>query len=159
MKPTVSTAVSDRPVAEEGLVEWANREIQPVLNQLRTGANARGIERVSGTTDGAGTYLRVWASVEPPTDAAWHVTATVAAMSSAAGGTERAAYLLGGLVSSIAGAVTLTGSTAVYSFETTGTIDARLGVTGRTAYIEVRDTGGGAMDFVVVVDVTEARFI
>jgi len=139
-------------------VDWANREVQPVLAQLRTVANAKGTERVTGSTLGAGAYVRIWESIELPTDAAWSLAATVAGMSSTAGGAERAAYLIGGLAASVAGAVTLTGSTVIHSQETAAGIDARFGIDGRTVYLEVRDAAAGAMDFVAIVDTTEVRF-
>lgn len=159
MRPTVSAAVSDRPISEAGLVDWANREAQPVLSQLRTFANARSVERATATTDGAGAYIRIWESPDPPTDATWTITATVAGMSSTAGGAPRAGYVLAAVVASVAGTVTLTGTTVLASHETAAGIDARFGVSGRTAYVEARDAATGAMDFVAVVDTTEVRFL
>jgi hypothetical protein len=157
VKPTVATAVSARPVDDKGVVDWANREVVPVLSQVRDAVNVVGTQRVTGRTAGAGAYLKIWQSSDLPTDAAWNVSAYVTAMAAAPGGPERAAYFLGGLVSSVAGAVALVGTTTVYAQETTAAIDARFGVLARGAYLEVRDAGAGMMDFVAVVDVAEVR--
>lgn len=157
MKPTVTKAISDRPVDQAGLVAWANAEVQPVLKQLRTGANARGIERQEGVTDGAGTFLQVWVSDPLPTDAAWALTASVAATTDAASGGQKACYLLVGFVSSAGGVVTLNSQSALFTSETDAACDARFGVSGRSVYLEVRDEGTVPMRFASVVDVTESR--
>lgn len=138
-------------------MDWANREIKPLLDQVRAFANARGVERQEGVTDGLGTFLQVWVSDELPTDAAWTLTASVVGSSDAAGGAKKAGYVLAGLASSIAGTVTLTGQSVLFSAETDAACDARFGVTGRTVFLEVRDDAVSAMRFASVVDVTEAR--
>jgi hypothetical protein len=157
MKPTVTIAVSDKPIAKDDLVDWANREALPFFKQARAGLNAAGIERASGRTAGAGAYVTIWTSPEMPTDATWNILASVAAMTVPGAGTERAGYLLAGAFESVAGTVTLFGSTSLYSHETTAAIDARFAVSGRTAIIEVRDDAIGAMDFVAVIYTTEVR--
>jgi hypothetical protein len=157
VKPTVTQAVSDRPVDQEDLVDWVNREATPVLAQLRKAANAVGSYQATGRTTGGGGYLTIWTSPELPADATWCVGGSVAAMAAAPGGGERAAYLVYCMVTSIAGVVTITGASSLYSAETNAAIDARFGVTGRTAYLEVRDAATAVMDFVAVIEITEAR--
>jgi hypothetical protein len=157
VKPTVAKAISDRPVDEKGLVAWANAEVQPVLEQLRIGANARGIERQEGVTDGLGTFFQVWVSDPLPTDAAWILTASVAATTDAASGAQKACYLLVGFVVSTAGVVALNGQSVLFSSETDVACDVRFGVSDRSVYLEVRDEGTAPMRFASVVDVTESR--
>jgi hypothetical protein len=156
MKATVTKAVSDRPVDKDGLVDWANRELIPMLAQMRTGINASITERQEGMTDGVGTFLQVWVSEEMPTDAAWAISASVAAVS-ADGGGKRAGYLLKALGSSVGGTVALDGLTVLWDFETDAACDATLVVDGRRIVLQVRDDGVSAMRFASRVDITEIR--
>lgn len=157
MKPSVSQAVSGRPISKEALTDWANREAQPLLQQLRKFANARGVEKQDGLTDGAGTFLQIWASDTLPADATWMLTATIAATSDAAAGARKAAYLLTAIASSVDGTVSLLAQSTLWDHETDAAFDARFAVSGRTVFLEVSDGAVAAMRFASVVDVTEAR--
>lgn len=157
MKPTVTKAVSGRPVKAESLEDWANKEVVPVLQQLRAASNFSGVERAEVTTAGAGVATVIWTSPEMPTDASWLVTATVTGLS--VSGVERAGIVVNVTTQSTAGgAVTQVGTTNVSTHVTTVGIAASFAVVGRTVTLSVNDGGTGAMTFVALVDTTEARF-
>lgn len=156
MKPSVEQAVSDRPVVERVLESWVNRELTPLLREIRSVLNMRGVSKgeADGTTLSA--YATVWTSAEMPTDATWNVEAFVVGCAQAAGGAQHASYVLTGTFQSVAGTVSQLGATtSVASAESNAAIDARFGVADRTVYIEARDDGVGLMSWVAVVATTE----
>jgi hypothetical protein len=158
VKPTVVTPVSGRPVTEDALVEWVNKEAVPLLSQTRTAVNSRSTERAEITTDGSGTSTVIWTSPAMPSDAAWLVSATVAGLS-VSPGVQRAGFSLNITAqSTAAGAVTSVGTTAISTHVTTFGIDAVFSVMGRFVLLEVNDGATGAMQFTAVLDTTEARF-
>lgn len=161
MKSTVEPTLPGTPVPErpETINRFINKEALPLLRALRDAANLEARERVTVTTDGLGTYSRLWTSPEMPSNATWTIRASVAGTASAAGGVQHAGYLLGATFQSTAGTVTQTGSTSVlYSHESAAAIDTRFNVDSvlRTVYLESRDDAAGAMIFIAVVSTTEA---
>lgn len=155
MRPTAETPVSDLPVKKEDIEQWANREVALLLRQLRTGANAKGIERAGPVaSDGAGTYVTVWTSPEMPTDATWTITADVLGT----GGAERAAYLVVTTMQSVAGTISPVGSTSYpHTAETSAACNARFAydATLRTVIVEACDEGTTAMSWTAVVMTAE----
>lgn len=160
MKNTVEQAVRDAPVSKDDLVRWVNEEVKPLVRQMREALNACAIERSSATSDGAGTYVRVWTSPAMPTDAAWHIEALVAGMDAVAGIGQRAGYALAGSFASVAGVVSQIGATTVLaSHESAAGMDTRLGVdaTERVVYLEACDNALGAMNWSAVTQTHEVR--
>lgn len=160
MRLTADQAVRETPVSEKGVPAWANEELLPLLRQLRNAANACAVERSTVTTGGGGAYARLWTSPVMPTDSTWHVEALVAGTDSASGGAQHAGYAMAATFASQAGVVAQVGSTtALASHESAAGIDARFGVDAseRVVYLEVRDAGAAAMNFVAVTQTTEAR--
>lgn len=155
MRLTVEQAVADRAVEEKDLATAVNKEILPLLRQLRTGANAVGRERPTPvTSDGAGTYVVTWTSDVLPSEAVWEVEARVAGV----GGAQRATYRLIQTVTSIAGVVAALGATTtVHAQETAAACDARVTVdaVNRVVTVEARDDAATAMYWVTTVDTHE----
>lgn len=158
MRPTVATAVADRPVATGeavALEAFVNRELRPWMKESRRGLNARGIERPEPVvSDGAGTYAVLWTSPELPEDCTWTIEADVAGV----GGAERAAYRMLQTVTSIASTVAALGaSTLVHGVETAAACAARIQVdaVNRVVTVEARDDGLTAMQWTAVVQTHE----
>jgi hypothetical protein len=154
---TASKPVSQRAVSKDQMETWLNLEARPLLDQLRTGANAVGIERpVPVVSDGAGTYVVIWTSDVLPAECAWEVEARVAGV----GGAQRATYRLVQTVTSIASVVAALGATTtVHAQETAAACDARIVVdaANRVVTVEARDDAATAMAWTVVVTTHEGQ--
>lgn len=157
MRPTVKPAVSPRPVREAvgDLAEWANREVQPALKELRAFANTTSTEAGKVETDGLGNFAPVWTSAEMPTDATWGIRAMVTGY--AGGGSGRAVILCAGAAFSSGGSVNLGSQATLWSFVSDPAIQAQFVVSGRQIVLEVCDDGFGPIAFTAVVDTTEVR--
>jgi hypothetical protein len=154
MRLTAETAVSDLAVSEAKLESWANKETRPLLRQLRTAANAKGIERATATSDGAGTYITAWTSPELPSDCGWTVTADVTGV----GGTVRANYRITQDVSSTAGTVAALAPNLLELYvESDAACDARITVdaVNRVVTVDVRDEATTPMSWTVIVSTGE----
>lgn len=151
MRLTAAQALPQLPVREDQLEQNYNRETKPLLEQLRTAANAISRERLTGTSDGAGTYLVLWTSQELPQDCEWTILARV----SGVGGSNRSSYWLVQSVTSIAGTVSAFGPTTVlHSQENAVGADARFTVdaVNRVVTVDARDDAVTAMYWTVVVE-------
>lgn len=158
MRLAVQHPVTSRSIKTDEVDKFVNDELLKVLRPMRDAVNAIGPERHRVSTDGAGTYARIWESSELPTSAIYTVTADVMGLGARGHTAERAAYLLTAAFSADGAVAQLGATTTVRSYESSAAIDARFGVdaTARTVYVEVRDAGGGGvMDFTVVVTQTE----
>lgn len=154
-RTTAETPVSDLPVRAEVLEPWANREVQPLLRQLRKGANAKSVERPDPVfSDGAGTYVTLWTSPELPQDGLWTLVAEV----NGVGGSARASYLMVTSIQSIAGVVTPLGlTTVVHQNETHTACDARFAydATLRTVKVEACDEAATEMLWSLVIQTSQ----
>ncbi len=156
MKLSAEQAVRETPVSEQTIPRWANEELLPLLRQLRQAVNACAIERTTATSDGAGTYVRLWTSPALPTDACWHCEVLIAGVSAVAS----AGYALAASFASQASVVAQVGATTVIaSHESAAAIDARFGVDAvtRVVYVEVRDDAVVPMLWTAVTQTHEAR--
>lgn len=157
MKLTAPFALSSRPIEQNGLLFFINREATVLLRQLRTFANALGTEVNSADSLGAGAYVRVWTSDALPTDAAWTITANVVGVSTS-GAAQRASYGLAGLFESTAGTISQIGATtSLWTIESAAACNARFGVdaTNRVIYVEARDDAVSPMRWTAVTAINE----
>ena len=159
MKLSVEQAIAERPVspteaATIGL--WVNRQLIPLIKEIRAVLNMRGVEKASVTTTALGAYARLWTSVALPTDCTWSVEAYVVGTGPASG-SQHASYVLTAGFSSTAGTVAQIGATTTTATESDAAIDARFAVDApnRQIYLEARDDGVALMSFAAVLATTE----
>lgn len=156
MRLTASQALPQLPVTKEQLEGEYNKGTKPLLEQLRTAANAVGRERATGTSDGAGTWLVLWTSDTLPQDCIWDVEARVAGVATAS--SKRATYRLIQSVISVAGTIAAFGATTViHTNENAAACDARItvDVANRVVTVDARDDAVTAMYWTTVVETTE----
>lgn len=151
---TVPLGVAQRSVDQDMLEIWANRELVPLLSQIRGALNYKSTQKVIATTDGAGTWKTLWLSEAMPYDGVW----VMEAMAIGIGATERAAYSLNAVCESTAGTVSDLGYTVVSRNETDELCSVRsyVDTSGRTIALQVKDNASEAMRFVAVVSLVEA---
>ena len=151
---TVPRGVSPRYVKPKELEVWANREVIPLLGQLRGVANYRTTQKFYTTTAGDGAWTTVWQSEQMGRNQVWALEASLVGT----GGTQRwGANVTGGAEASSAGVVTILGSNVTPAFETASTISAQVIVDAinRAVLLQVRDNGAEAMTFTAVVSILE----
>lgn len=155
MRSTVSSALPARVETgkPESLEAFVNRELLPVATKARAVLNYQNIEYVTGDTDGAGTYLTLWASPDMPADATWHIEADVTGVG--IGNAERASYKFIRSFTTAAGVLTASPIGMVFYDLTSPTIDAYIGLTATGAAVIASDASLGAMRWTVVVKTTE----
>lgn len=159
MKPTVSIAVSGRQIQEEQLTDWANGEVRPFMDQTRTFANVRGVERTGCATRGDGALVRLWTSPPMPTGAAWKISFSVVGRAPTASH-YWTAWELAALAASDGGVVALPLASQIWGMAATLGINWFISFdsTARTIFLEVGDANDGTpMEFVAVVETTEVR--
>jgi hypothetical protein len=129
----------------EALKSWATKEVRTLHEQSRKAVNALNPEPiVTGTSDGAGTYLTIWTSEVLPQDGKLAITARVEGDSA----TVYASYELTETYRSVAGvcSVALPGFFE-YLQESAAGCDARLNLdtVNRVVTVDVRDDAVVAM--------------
>lgn len=131
-------------VTEPALSEKRSDEqnVFSLVNQLRAVAVLRSQTRVRGTSDGAGTWLTLWADTIPQ-NASVMVTADVVGR----GASEGAAYTITAGVQNFAGVVTVIGGTAQVTFqrEDNAAMDVQFNISGEDIQLQVRDDAVQAM--------------
>jgi hypothetical protein len=154
---TVQRGVSERPVDDKSVVDWANQEASVLLRQIRSALNARIQAAGSAATDGAGTYAALWVSEAMPTDGTWLIEARAVGVTTS-GTAQRAAYLLSAAFQSTAGVCAQVGATTTTGYESAAGCDARLTLdaAARTVTLEARDNATSPMNYTGVVWVQEA---
>lgn len=155
---TVSAGISTRPVKDEDVPSWVNREAVPVLTAARDALNSLASVTRSVQTAGGGVYVNLWVSEEFPTEGLWTVSAKAGGISTS-GAAQSAAYHIQGCFRSAAGVLAQVGSTStVSSFESAAAIDAKFVVDGtaRTVSVQVRDNATSPMRFTGRIEVLEA---
>lgn len=158
MRLTAAQTVSQLPVKPtvEQLERYANKETRPLLEQLRAGVNARGIERPAPVvSDGAGTFVTLWTSDVLPQECLWTVEAHV----DGSGATVRARYVLQQSAESVAGVVAAVGLQNYDDYESAAACDARISVdaVNRVVTVEARDAATEVMQWTAVVYVAEGK--
>ncbi len=157
MKKPAVPQVPPQSVNPAQLAEYVNKELLPVVSQLREVANHSSSFRGSVVTSlGAGAYITLWTSEALPTDGVWAVEATVVGVSTS-GSPQRGVYSIHGAIQSTAGAVALLSTPITDAMESSAGIDARLtaDATNRTLVVEARDDATSPMRFQAVVKITE----
>ncbi len=141
MKATVEQAVSDRPVKEDDLTFWANKEVIPLLKKLRDAVNQIVAGAFTLTTAASGAFTNIWTSDPVPTDTTWGVRVRVVGHSTA-GAAQTADYGRVATFRNTAGTVAQVGATqSLWSIETAAAMDVRVQVSGQTIQVDVRDDG------------------
>lgn len=158
MKNTIPAALSDREIkSEKELVEWANRELRPVVRQARAVLNNRYDAVFELSTAGTGAFTNIWTSDAMPTGSAWLVVAHVIAYTTS-GTAQRGAYIRRGLFYNDAGTVAQQGTTvAEYTEESAAGADVRLQVSGQTIQLDVQDDGVSTFSWRAFVTVYPTR--
>lgn len=130
------------------VVAWANKEVMPVLRQLRDAANLEGALGTEVTTAGTGVFTQLWQSDPMPTSASWLIEARVLGRTTTAAPVQTAGYVVRGLFQNDAGVVTQIGVTAAdFTAESDPGYDIRMQVSGQTVVLEVQDDGAAATRF------------
>lgn len=125
---------------------------------MRQALNSQLRDRAECTTDGAGTYARLWTSEAMPSNAVWQLTVDAVAVSPS-GAFAGGAFLRWNAAQSNAGVVSLLAAdTLLGTRRTNAAIEVRFGVdaVARVVYAEARDDGATALRFVGVVHLVEA---
>jgi len=140
VKATIPTPVSERDVKDESAaVEYLNKEVRPLLRQMRGALNNTTDESHTLTTAATGTFTAIWTSDALKTNSAMLVEGHVIGRASA-GAAQRVAYVVRALFYNAAGTVAQQGSTvAGYTEESSAGCDVRFRVSGQTVILEVVD--------------------
>lgn len=154
MATTIFRAVSERALGKaEELLFWANREVIPVLREMRDALNLETVQRFRVNTLATGLFANIWTSDAMPTDSAWLVEAKVIARA-ISGTAQRCTYIRRGLFYNESGTVTQQGATdATYTNESAAGCDVRLQVSGQTIVLDVQDDGASQFQWVALVRV------
>lgn len=143
MRLTIPTAVPSRevPTVLGKVVAWANKEVMPVLRQLRDAANLEAALGAEVTTGGGGAFAQLWVSDPMPTNRSWLVEVRVIGRSSS-GPAQTVGYIVRGLFQNLDGVVTQIGATSTsFTGESDAGFDIRLQVSGQAVAVEVQDDG------------------
>jgi hypothetical protein len=146
---TVPTAVPTRevPTVLGKVVAWANKEVMPVLRQLRDAANLEGALGSEVTTGGAGTFGQLWQSDPMPTNSSWMIEARVIGRSTT-GPVQTVGYVMRGLFQNDSGAVTQIGvSSTPFIAESDAGYEIRFVISAQRIVLEVQDDGVSATRF------------
>jgi hypothetical protein len=139
MKTTVQRAVSDRPVNKaEDLLDVVNREVLPVMRDMRSAINVTTDQTFKLTTAATGAFSNIWTSDALPTNSDWFIKADIRGRAAA----DTVQYEIRGTFYNRAGTVGQQGSTAtIYSVESAAAADVRLQAVGQTITLDVKDDG------------------
>lgn len=139
MKNTVTRALSDRPVKDEqAAVDFLNKELVPVVKEMRDVLNVRSSTDVDMVTNGTGAYTTIWTSDVMPSGAAWHIHATALGR----GSTDSAVYAREAFFVNNGSGPSQVGATlAVSTFETAAGADIRFVISSNQVQLQVQDDG------------------
>jgi hypothetical protein len=149
---TIPNGVAARPLTQDGVLFWANKEVNPMLTSLRTAANYETRVKVSGLTTQTGTAQWVWRSEQMPYNGAWLVKADVVAM----GATSRAVFELSAAFESTGGTASFAGETTFVRHSSSTSTLAQFTISSNVVSLDVTDDGS-PMTFNAVVDVLEVK--
>lgn len=151
MPTTIPRAVSGREVSKpEDLSAWANKEVMPVLRDLRAASNYEAVIKKELDTAGTAVFTNIWTSESMPTDSTWLTEVRITGTSA----TQHCAYVLRGVFGNTAGAVAQVGTTSIeYAEESAAGLDVQLVVSGQTVTLDVKDDGAGTFVWVAVIRV------
>ena len=146
MRKTIVQAVANRAPTGDTLESWAQREVQPLLQELRARANSSFDACYQKSTLGDAAWTNAWTSDELPHATVWLVTVTIVAKATAIAA-GRNAYIRRGLFYREAVGAGQEGATlSVYTNESVAACDVRLQL-GATLtnqiQVDVVDAGGG----------------
>jgi hypothetical protein len=150
MKATVERPVRTRGVKNEELTTWANRELLPLLIQVRDGLNIRYLAPFEITTPGDGQWTTIYTSDDIPVGQDWLISAEIRATAS----TARSAWFIRGMFYND-GTVAQEGTTAVEYSQTSASFDVRFAVTDNHLTVDVQDDGALDVSWLCIVSLRE----
>lgn len=141
MKATVQRALSERQVGEPDVVPFLNKEIVPLLRDIRTAHNLETVQQFTLSTAHTAAFTTIWTSDPMPTNSTWHVRVKCTAITTA-GTAQQCAYVREGYFANVAGVVSQVGATAsISTFESAAAADVQFAVSGQTILFQVKDDG------------------
>jgi hypothetical protein len=149
---TIPNGVAARPLTQDGILFWANKEVNPMLTSLRTAANYETRIYAKAITTQTGTAQWIWKSESMPYNGTWLVKADVAGT----GATSRAVFELSAAFESTGGTSSFLGETTFVRHSSSTSTLAAFTITGSQVQLEVTDDGS-PMTFTAVVDILEAK--
>jgi len=150
MKATVEKPVRTRGVKPEELTTAVNRELLPLLIQLREALNIRYIAPFEITTSGTGAWTTIYTSDDIPVGQDWLVEAEIRAKATGA----RSAWIIRGLFYND-GTTAQSGSTVLEYEQNLSTFDVRFSVVGNHITVDVKDNGVLSVDWLCIVTLRE----
>lgn len=152
MKNTIEQGLSPRDLSDaEDLLPWANKELRPLVKQIRAALNSEYTATFKVTTPGDGAFTNVWTSDALPTNSAWLIE--VRAIGFVAGSTDACGYIRRGIFYNDDGTVAQVDTTTdEYTEEANAACDVRLQVSGQTIQFDVKDDGVDPYLFVIKVN-------
>lgn len=139
---TIRRAASDRQLKDaDDLIPWANREMIPLVKDIREFANQDGSQVFTLSTAGTGAFATIWTSDAMPTNSTWHVYVKVQARTTA-GAAQACSYTREAYFTSVAGVASQVGATAsIATFESAAAADVQFALSGQTVLFQVKDDG------------------
>lgn len=150
MKTTVERPVRTRGVSTEDLPEAVNREVFPLLLQVREALNVRYTAPFEYTTEATGAWTTVYTSDDIPEDQSWLVTTEVRASAS----NVRSAWVIKGLFYNSGGAAQ-EGATVVEYSQNASSFSVRYAVADNHFTVDVQDDGSLTVDWLCIVAMRE----
>jgi len=150
VKATVERPVRTRGVKDSEVTEYINRELIPLLLQMREATNTRYTAPWTITTAGTGAWTTIYTSDDIPVGQDWLVEAEIRAKASSA----RSAWIIRGLFYNN-GTTAQEGSTVVEYMQTSASFDVRFSVTDNHFTVDVQDDGALDVDWLCIVTLRE----
>lgn len=139
MRNTVRIPLSERDIKDPAAaVDALNKEIRPILRQVRDALNQTTDECPSLETAATGTFTTIWSTPDLRTDSAIQLEALVLGRAPS----QTCGYVVRALAYNRAGLVGFQGaSTTDFSAESAAACDVQFAISGQTVVLQVKDDG------------------
>lgn len=151
MKATVEKPVRTRGVKPDELTTTVNRELLPLLIQVREALNIHYTASFELPTAATGAWTTIYTSDDIPVGQDWLVEAEIRAKAS----TARSAWIIRGLFYNTGSAAAQEGSTVVEYSQTVAAFDVRFSVASNHFTVDVLDDGALSVDWLCIVTLRE----
>lgn len=150
MRPSVEQQLRSRPVDQNDLLVFVNRELMPWARQTRAVTNMMFQGRAQLPTSGTGVFTALYTSPDLAVGKTWLIDATVMAYTD----TQRSAWIIRGLFYN-QGTVTQEGvTTAVYT-QTAAAFAVQFAVVSNHVEVQVQDDGALSPTWQVWIEMRE----
>lgn len=136
MNPTIAKPLRQRLVTTEDLSYWANRELIPLLSQVKGVLDQVYLTKATIPTVHTGTFTTIWASPDLALGFEWLIEAQIQAHAT----TARSAWIIRGLFTN-PGTIAQEGATAAVYTQTVAGFAVRFLVVSNHVEVQVQDDG------------------